>query len=167
MYVARDLMNSAVITVAPHATLEEATDLLLDHGISGLPVVDLAGRVVGMFSELDEGKPVRELLTILCGTEILDLGGRNIGNIAGYDQVRAQVLDFDVQRVSDYMTTDVVVVSDNDPVTRVVDLFVNHGVHRLPVIRGHQLVGIIGVRDVVKFIRELKSKLSVPLTPRC
>jgi CBS domain-containing protein len=152
-------MTTPVITVAPHATLAEATELLLQHGISGLPVIDLAGRIVGMFSELDEGKSLRELLSIFCGAAILDEGGHNVGNITGSEQARANMRARADHRVKDYMTTEVIVVNENEPATRVVDLFISHRVHRLPVMRGHELIGVIGVRDVVQFIRELEAKL--------
>lgn len=162
MYLARDLMSSPAITVAPHATLEEAADLLLKHDISGLAVVDLAGQLVGMFSELDEGKQLSELLAILCGSSITDEDGLNIGHIAGFKETRELVRDNDDYRVKDVMTKDVIVVSEDDPATRVIELFTCHGVHRLPVLRGNQLVGIIGVRDVVRFIQDLKTKLNRP-----
>lgn len=159
MYLARDLMTYPVITVAPNATLREATELLLVNRISGLPVVDMKGRVVGMFSELDEGKPMRELLSVLCGKSVVDGGGQSVGNIAGFDEVSAYVRGRADQRVQDYMTTAVIMVNEDDPATRVVDLFVSHQVHRLPVIRGREMVGVIGVRDVVRFVRELECKL--------
>ena len=162
MYLARDLMSSPAITVAPHATLEEAAELLLTNDISGLAVVDLAGRLVGMFSELDEGKQLRELLAILCGSSITDEQGINVGHISGFDETRQLVRDHGDYRVKNAMTTDVIVVSEDDPATRVIDLFASHGVHRLPVMRGNELVGIIGVRDVVRFIRDLKTKLNPP-----
>jgi CBS domain-containing protein len=161
MYVARDLMTTPVITVAPHATLAQATELLLKHGISGMPVIDLAGRIVGMFSELDESKPIGELLSIVCGASILDEGGHSIGNISGFAKARKDLLARADHRVKDYMTTDVIVVKEDEPATRVIDLFISHRVHRLPVMRGHELVGVIGVRDVVTFVREIESKLGV------
>ena len=48
-----DFMTRRVITVAPDASLAEAAKLMLDHKISGLPVVDAAGHVVGIVSEHD------------------------------------------------------------------------------------------------------------------
>jgi CBS domain-containing protein len=165
MYLARDLMSSPAITVGPHATLEEAAELLLKNDISGLAVVDLAGKLVGVFSELDEAKQLSELLAILCGSSIKDEHGLNIGHISGFDQTRQLVSDHGDYQVKDVMTTDVIVVNEDDPATRVIDLFTSHGVHRLPVMRGNDVVGIIGVRDVARFIRDLKTKLNGPASP--
>lgn len=51
MYQASDVMTTDVTTIAPDATVDEAIRVLLDHQISGLPVVDARGMLVGMISE--------------------------------------------------------------------------------------------------------------------
>jgi CBS domain-containing protein len=50
---ARDIMSAKVISVTPETTIEEASKLLFTHRISGIPVVDLDGRVIGVLSESD------------------------------------------------------------------------------------------------------------------
>jgi CBS-domain-containing membrane protein len=50
---ASDVMVSAVITVKPHATVQEAAQLMLANGVSGLPVVDDSAKLVGLISEGD------------------------------------------------------------------------------------------------------------------
>ena len=56
MWTVRYLMNTPAITITPETAVAEAADLLVTHGISGMPVVDDDGRLLGMFSELDEIK---------------------------------------------------------------------------------------------------------------
>jgi CBS domain-containing protein len=51
MYQAKDTMNTAVISIRPEATIEEAIRLLLEHDISGVPVIDDKGRLCGIISE--------------------------------------------------------------------------------------------------------------------
>jgi CBS domain-containing protein len=51
MYQASDVMTTNVTTIAPDATVDEAIGVLLDNQISGLPVVDARGMLVGMISE--------------------------------------------------------------------------------------------------------------------
>lgn len=53
MYQAKDLMTSDVIAVSPDASIDEAVTLLLDHQVSGLPVVDGSGKLLGVISEID------------------------------------------------------------------------------------------------------------------
>jgi CBS domain-containing protein len=51
MLTARDLMNSSVIAVGPETTVEEAIDMLIQHRISGLPVVDSDRQILGIITE--------------------------------------------------------------------------------------------------------------------
>jgi CBS domain-containing protein len=51
VFKAKDAMRTGVISLSPDATIEAAIDLLLSHNISGAPVVDEAGQVVGIISE--------------------------------------------------------------------------------------------------------------------
>lgn len=50
---AKQVMTSKVVTIGPEATLAEAIQVLLDRKISGMPVVDASGRLVGIISEKD------------------------------------------------------------------------------------------------------------------
>ena len=73
MYQASDVMTRNVTTIAPEATVDEAIQVLLDHQISGLPVVDARGMLVGMISEFQlletvfdpqiRNEPVRGFMT--------------------------------------------------------------------------------------------------------
>lgn len=49
----RDVMTPAVITVTPETTFKETAERLLDYGVSGMPVVDSHGRLVGLVTEAD------------------------------------------------------------------------------------------------------------------
>jgi CBS domain-containing protein len=53
MFKATDVMTATVVSVSPEATMKEAAELLLRHRVSGVPVVDEPGRIVGVISEFD------------------------------------------------------------------------------------------------------------------
>ncbi len=53
MYQVKDIMTNRVIGIGPDATIDDAVSLLLDHRVSGLPVVDDEGRLLGVISEID------------------------------------------------------------------------------------------------------------------
>lgn len=53
MFTAKDLMTTNIITVDPDDTIDEVISLMLEHGISGLPVVDMSGHLLGVLSEFD------------------------------------------------------------------------------------------------------------------
>jgi CBS domain-containing protein len=119
MLTAGAIMSANLVTVGPDASIEEAIELLLNEQISGLPVVDRAGRLVGVITEF-------ALLAV------------------AYDQ---RVKN---HTIYEHMTTEVITVDHDDPVSRVADLCIVHRVRRLPVLKNGRLVGIIARRDVLR-----------------
>jgi CBS-domain-containing membrane protein len=65
--LARDIMTHEVISISPTATIRDAARLLSDYSISGAPVVDREGRMVGIVTEADliskEGETVSDIMT--------------------------------------------------------------------------------------------------------
>jgi CBS domain-containing protein len=53
MYQVKDIMTDQVVTVQPETTIDNAISLILDNQVSGLPVVDAAGRLLGVITEID------------------------------------------------------------------------------------------------------------------
>ncbi len=53
MIRANELMNANIVTVDPDDTVEQVMSLMIDRGISGLPVVDMSGQLVGVITEFD------------------------------------------------------------------------------------------------------------------
>lgn len=125
MQTARDLMRRRVISVSPQTLAEEALDLLLKYGVSGLPVVNSVGRVVGVFSEVD----------------------------------RIQQGSLEGQTVDRLMSKKVVTVDVQDSLAEVARVFKESSVRRLPVIEDGAMVGIIGLRDLIRYIRDTERTL--------
>lgn len=127
-------MSQPVITVSPETGIKAAAELLVNHGISALPVVDSTGRLVGIVSEADlisiEMRPdPRSQATPLAPTA---------GSIP--------------RSVADVMTRDVVVVSAKSDVAQAARTMLNRDVKRVPVMSGRRMVGIVSRRDLVKVI---------------
>jgi CBS domain-containing protein len=125
--LARDYMTKAVATLSPDMTLLDAVELLLERRISGAPVVDEHGNLVGLLSEKDC------LRAALNATYYGDLGGL----------------------VSDHMQRHVATVADDTPIFEVTRLFINGHFRRYPVMHGHRLVGSISRRDVLRALQVL------------
>jgi CBS domain-containing protein len=125
--LARDYMTKAVVSLSPDMTLLDAVELLLERRISGAPVLDQHGNLVGILSEKDC------LRAALNATYYGDLGGL----------------------VSDHMQRHVATVSDDTPIFEVTRLFINGHFRRYPVMHGHRLVGSISRRDVLKALQTL------------
>jgi CBS domain-containing protein len=119
MTTAGEIMTSDIVTVRPDCSIAEAIELLLNEEISGLPVMDEAGHLVGVITEF-------ALLAV------------------AYDQ---RVKN---HTVSQHMTTELITVDADDPISRVADLCIVHRVRRVPVMKNGRLVGVIARRDVLR-----------------
>lgn len=63
-------------------------------------------------------------------------------------------------KISDYMTADVLTVNEDDHLTDVADMFLTHSVRRLPVLRDGKVVGVISRRDLIRFIRDVRLRIA-------
>ena len=137
-----DVMTQKAITVTPETTIAEAARLLLQHRISGLPVVDHEGRVVGVFTE---GDLLRRIET---GTERRHSGWLEFLIAPG--RLAEEYAHANARKVGEVMTTDVVAVAPQDPLAEVVRLMERHHIKRLPVIENGRLVGIVSRANLVQ-----------------
>jgi CBS domain-containing protein len=143
---AGDIMTRGVIAVRGEAPLAQAVRLMIDNRISGLPVLDAAGRAVGV---LTEGDLLRRAET---GTEGKRPGWLEIIFVPGRladDYIRTHG-----RRVSEVMTPDVLTVDEATPLDEVAHTMRNKRVKRLPVTRDGVVVGIISRADLVKVLAE-------------
>jgi CBS domain-containing protein len=148
---ASDIMSSRVVSVAPDATVLEATRLMLQNRISGLPVVDKTGALVGIITE---GDFLRRAET---GTErkrprwLEILIGPN--SLAG-DYVRSHG-----RRIEEVMTRDPVTITEDVPLDEVVRIMERRRVKRLPVVRGDKVVGIVSRANLLHALASVAAAL--------
>ena len=119
MPVARDIITPAVISVQPEDHINDAMDLLVANRISGLPVIEENGKLVGIISEADRLKLFKE----------------------GTDLKKA--------RVCDYMTSEVITVDEDTSLEEIADRLTTAGIRRVPVLHDSDVVGIISRRDML------------------
>lgn len=148
--LARDIMNKNVITVLEDTMIEEVADILTKNKISGLPVVNKAGKLVGMVTEGDllhkETNPRTPGYLNILGALIY---------IGGVDKYKEDLKKLAATRASEIMTTDVITVSGDAKVEQVAATMVNHNIKRLPVIENDALIGIISRADIIKTMASL------------
>ena len=130
---ARDVMTHSLITVSSDSSVFEAIRLLVARKISGAPVLDPDGEMVGMVSEID-------CLAVLAS-----------------DQFHA---DAHVHPVTDYMSRDFETISPDTDIYRLALAFRDSPVRRFPVVDGNRLVGQVSRRDVLRGIDEMRRKLT-------
>lgn len=140
---ASDIMTTDVISVRPGTSVFEAATLLADHHISGLPVVDESGNVVGMLTEADllhrietgTGKPQRSWFG-----EFL----HSTRKLAG------EYLKEHAARVENVMTANVVSISPATELGEIADTLERHHIKRVPVLVDGKLVGIVSRSNLIR-----------------
>jgi len=138
-----EVMSKEVVTASPETTLKQVAELLLGHGISGLPVVGPDWRVVGVVTEAD----------IVRG----EAGGTGTeGMLARARAFAAQTAAVPTSRTAgEAMTSPAVTIHPDQTVVEAARLIAERGVNRLPVVDDDdRLVGIVTRADVVRaFVR--------------
>jgi CBS-domain-containing membrane protein len=136
----QDVMTKDVITASPETTVHKAARLMSDHGVSGLPVVDTEGRVVGIVTEgdliLGQAAP-RERRWWQRFLTDADALAREFQKAAG-------------TTVDDVMTRAVVSVGPDLGIDTAARILADRGLRRVPVLRDDRLVGILSRGDLVK-----------------
>ncbi|SDQ93850.1 CBS domain-containing protein [Rhizobiales bacterium GAS113] len=139
---ARDVMTTHVISVTPATRTRDAIELMLAHHLSGLPVLDEAGKLVGILSE---GDFVRRSEL---GTE--KHRSRFIAFILGPGRAAHDYTKSHARFVRGVMTEEVIAVSEDTSLSDLVALLEKHAIKRVPVMRGDELVGMVTRSDLLR-----------------
>jgi len=132
---AEDVMTREVISIDPDSTVLQAAQLMLQHHISGLPVIDKEGNLVGVLSEGDFLRR-RETKTEKRRSRWLEF-------LMGPGRIAAEYSHSHGSKVSEVMTKEVQTVDEATALEDIVDLMERHRIKRVPVLCGGQVVGII------------------------
>ncbi|MEW6670357.1 MAG: CBS domain-containing protein [Thermodesulfobacteriota bacterium] len=145
MLRAKDIMTTKLITVSPDMEITQAAKLLLENRINGVPVVDDAGRLVGILCQSDlisqqKTLPIPSLFRFLDGFIPL----------ASTKQIEKQVRKIAAITVAHAMTPEPVTVDPETSIQDLAALMVDKNFHTLPVIEKGKLIGVVGKEDVLK-----------------
>jgi len=135
----KEIMTKEVITVSPDASLKEIGEILKEKRISGIPVVDENGNVVGIVTLTD-------LLRIL---DQIYKWKEMEKRVAGLKLSEMREEEKSKAKVRDIMTKDVFTISEDGTIDDVMRMMFGKGIHTIPVIKDGKLVGIMGKRDLV------------------
>jgi CBS domain-containing protein len=148
----KDFMTHQVVTVPPEATILDAARLMLDHKISGLPVVTDGGRVVGIISEHD---------LLRGGTDEVQAERSHWLRLMIEKSNLANAFErFQERTVREAMTPDPVTITETAPLEEAGRLIEEKGIKRLPVVRDNKLVGIIARTDIIRAITLAARKIT-------
>ena len=141
----KEIMTEKPITVTIRTEIFKAAKILLDHRINGMPVVDDAGKLVGIICQSDiiaqqKKLPVPSLFSFLDG--YISLGSTK--------NLEKEVRKIFATAVEDAMTPNPVTVTPESEIETVAALMVDENFHTLPVVQDGVLVGVVGKEDVLR-----------------
>jgi CBS domain-containing protein len=155
---ARDVMVSPVVTVKPSAMVRDVAKIMLDHGISGAPVVDDQGKLVGMVSEGD----------LLHRAEANTEKYRSswLRFFTAGETLAAEYTKAHARKIADVMTKDVVSAGPDTPLRDIAMLMEKHAIKRIPIVRDGSLVGLVSRANILQAVASAPPALELPALDR-
>ena len=144
---AGDVMTTGAAIVRPDASLAEAARIMLEHRISGLPVVDAEGKLVGIVTERDflrkDGERPR-WIDILLSKASAQITASELRN----------------RRVEEVMSKNPICIGVETPVDEIIELIERHRVKRLPVVANGNVVGIVSRANLLLALTRKAGRVS-------
>lgn len=137
---ASDIMTVSVVKVSPETSIADAARIMMANRISGLPVVDSDGHLLGIVTEGD----------MLRRSEIL--GERpwwTAPSAPSKERAEAYVKSHS-HKVGDVMTREVITIDENEPVDRVAMVLESRGIKRVPVVKDGRVSGIVSRANLLR-----------------
>ena len=148
---AADVMTERVLSVGPDTAIIEAVRVMLDNNVSGLPVVDGSGRLLGIVTE---GDFLRRAET---GTE--RRRPRWLEFLLGPGRLAADYVHTHGRKVEEVMTRDAVSVTEDASLDAIVRLMERRRIKRVPVLRAGKLVGIVSRANLLRALASVAGEL--------
>ncbi|MDP2279405.1 MAG: CBS domain-containing protein [Nitrospirota bacterium] len=147
MLHAKDIMTKNVTTVRATTTIEELARILMEHKISGVPVVDDNGNLIGIVTENDLINQNRRLhiptvIRLFDAFIMLESPGK----------IEKEIKKMTAITVNDIYIKEVITVTEDTPVQDIATIMSEKKVHLIPVVEGKKILGIIGKIDLIKGI---------------
>lgn len=151
MLKAKDIMTTDLITVSPDTEITQATKILLDKRVNGLPVLDSDGRLVGLICQSDLVMQQKKI-ALPSLFNLLD----GLIPLRAPKNFEQEIRKITATTVGQAMVTNPVTVTPETELTEIATLMVEKKYHTLPVLDGGKLVGVIGKEDVLRTILGLR-----------
>ena len=142
----KDIMTEPVITISEDTSLQEVAQIMIEHRIGGLPVINESGELTGIVTESDF--TAKEKCVPFSMFRAPQLFGTWLGNDA--EDLYARAKNIPAREV---MSTSVVTVTENDSIEKVLELILKYDVNRIPVVKDRKPVGIVARRDLLRVMK--------------
>lgn len=141
----KDIMVKKVITIQKDASVEELSELLVKNRISGVPVIDSDGKLVGIATEGDLIIKDSDL-HFPRYFKLLD----SIIYLESLNKFKKSLKKFLGTKVEDVMTAEIKTVKEETPVGEAANIMIKYNINRVPVLDSKdELVGIVTRADIV------------------
>jgi CBS domain-containing protein len=146
-----DVMVRDVVTVRPGTDVAAATKLLAEHDVSALPVLDKDSNLVGVLSEAD----------LIHRAEIGTEKHRPwwLEAVTGATTLAEEFAKSHGKKVSEVMTTDVISVTEDTPLSEIAALFERKRIKRVPVVKDGKLVGIVSRSNLIQALASVVGRV--------
>lgn len=150
---ARDVMAFPVITVKPNSSIEEVAKTFVQGRISGAPVVDDDGKLVGVISEGD----------LMYRSEIGTVRPHPYWflEFAGKEHLAAEYVKARARKAADVMTRKVITASPDSSLNEIAALLENSSIKRVPVVENGELVGIVSRANLIQALASAPAHLDI------
>jgi CBS domain-containing protein len=150
---ALDIMNSDVITVRLNQSVSEVAEILLTKRISGVPVLDAAGDLVGMVSEGD----------LMRRAEFSTGHHRSwwLRLLMGREGLAQEFVKETARKVADVMSKRVITAPPEASLGELADLLERNCIKRVPIVKNHKVVGIVSRANLLQALASLRKQIDV------
>ncbi len=162
-YLVREVMTEDVVVARPDDSLLAAARMMRDRKVSGLPVLDADGALVGVLSERDIVREIQRAGGIATLRGMLDL--LVAPEESRESLIRSVLHHLEKLHVEEAMTHRVVSTGPDAPLVEAAHLFRQFGVNHLPVVEGGRVVGIVARGDMMRTLQRPGSPSASGRTP--
>lgn len=141
--IVREIMKTEIITIPYGTPYREVAKILLEKRVSGAPVVDERGQLVGVVSEKDLFKAIYPSYNDFYSAP---------SNFIDFDKLEQEAHQTSEKRVEDFMSPRLITTTPETPILKVGAIMVATGIHRVPVLENGKLIGMVSRGDVYRAI---------------
>ncbi len=151
MLKASEIMTRDVVTVKEDTTIEQLAKVFVDRNISGVPVLDDRGKLVGMVTEHDlinQNKKLHIPTVMRLFDAFIPLGGS--------DSIENEIKRMSATTVGEICSRELITISGDTPLDEIATMMSEQGIHHLPVVHEDKLEGVVDRHDVIEAIASNK-----------
>jgi CBS domain-containing protein len=155
----REIMSSPAITVGPTTKIRDVARIMREHVISGVPVVDGSGDLLGVITEMEliaRNAPVHEPRYLAVLSALIPV------NIEEYRQYKEQLGQALAINAADLMRDEIETIAPDALIEEALEVMLNPEVTMLPVVENQRVIGVVTRTDLVRLIEKLEAAPDEP-----